>query len=325
MNKRYYIIGLFLIVSLFTIPSIGSAESIHTVHYVNTVESTVIQDSDGDQLSDQAELLIGTDPLDPDTDNDGFIDGLEVNPNTNIGKHADPLRKDIFIEVTKSKTNSTEIRAELTPLIEMFNTSPVQNPSTEEAGISVHVRSNTIQKSQLDNETPISYSEYSSLYFDEDINTNRNRGFYHVLLSDGITSDSNPNVIGITRPSKTTTLYQNLPSFDGMLVSTDSERVGQTIAHELGHQLGLRTEVYSGIDSTKKEWSEYPSVMNYNEKQKCFLFSCQKDFVYKFSEDKGYDDWEYIEENIETNQAEYNQSRTEKMRIYTVFDMIQEG
>lgn len=37
-------------------------------------------DTDGDGLSDALELVIGTDPLDADSDNDGVLDGAEANP-----------------------------------------------------------------------------------------------------------------------------------------------------------------------------------------------------------------------------------------------------
>jgi hypothetical protein len=35
-------------------------------------------DSDGDGLTDEQEMLLGTDPFNADTDGDGFPDGLEV-------------------------------------------------------------------------------------------------------------------------------------------------------------------------------------------------------------------------------------------------------
>jgi len=37
-----------------------------------------IPDMDGDDIRDNMEKKIGTDPLDPDTDGDGFVDGEEV-------------------------------------------------------------------------------------------------------------------------------------------------------------------------------------------------------------------------------------------------------
>eukprot|EP00984_Skeletonema_dohrnii_P031234 scaffold23474_cov144-Skeletonema_dohrnii-CCMP3373.AAC.4 len=37
-----------------------------------------LRDSDGDGLSDEIEMLLGTDPLNPDTDGDGTIDGEEL-------------------------------------------------------------------------------------------------------------------------------------------------------------------------------------------------------------------------------------------------------
>ena len=66
-------------------------------------------DSDGDGLSNSQEIQIGTDPSNADTDGDGLKDGWEVNqlvPAMAAGNpepveipQADPLRKDIFVEV----------------------------------------------------------------------------------------------------------------------------------------------------------------------------------------------------------------------------------
>jgi len=55
MKKIYFIVGFLLIFSL----------------------NTYAQDSDGDGLDDATEIIIGTDKLDADTDNDGLLDGDE--------------------------------------------------------------------------------------------------------------------------------------------------------------------------------------------------------------------------------------------------------
>jgi hypothetical protein len=50
-----------------------------------TIERILLNgiDSDGDGLPDEIELLIGTNPFDPDTDHDGYPDGLEVELGSN--------------------------------------------------------------------------------------------------------------------------------------------------------------------------------------------------------------------------------------------------
>jgi hypothetical protein len=68
-----------------------SVESVLAVGFVpsqsktDNFKATGAVDSDGDGLSDAAEVLFGTDPRDPDTDRDGFSDGEEVND-----YHSDP-------------------------------------------------------------------------------------------------------------------------------------------------------------------------------------------------------------------------------------------
>jgi len=40
----------------------------------------LIADTDGDSLSDGSEVRVGANPLDPDTDDDGWRDGLDFTP-----------------------------------------------------------------------------------------------------------------------------------------------------------------------------------------------------------------------------------------------------
>lgn len=70
-------------------------------------------DSDSDGLTDAEEILLGTSPTNPDTDGDGLLDGWEVHGFHEAGFEeplaiygADPLRKDIFIEIDWMETAS---------------------------------------------------------------------------------------------------------------------------------------------------------------------------------------------------------------------------
>ena len=56
-------------------------------------------DQDGDGLPDSDELLLGTDPANPDTDGDGCLNGREVGPNEFLGGQRDPLNPYDFYDV----------------------------------------------------------------------------------------------------------------------------------------------------------------------------------------------------------------------------------
>jgi hypothetical protein len=67
----------------------------------NTALDPCSSDSDGDGLTDEAELLVhDTSPAHPDTDGDGCSDGAELGTNENLGGQRDPLNSWDFFEVT---------------------------------------------------------------------------------------------------------------------------------------------------------------------------------------------------------------------------------
>ena len=75
-------------------------------------------DSDGDGLFDAFEVELGTDPYDPDTDDDGLLDGEEVN---NI--HTDPLNPDTDWDALK---DGAEVLT--------YETDPLE-PDTDNGGV----------------------------------------------------------------------------------------------------------------------------------------------------------------------------------------------
>src|SRR4051794_36150985 len=59
-------------------------------------------DSDSDGLTDSEERLVGTDPVNPDSDGDGIPDGWEVHGINGIDLHAlgaSPIHKDVFVQM----------------------------------------------------------------------------------------------------------------------------------------------------------------------------------------------------------------------------------
>lgn len=110
-------------------------------------------DSDDDGLPDWQERMVGTDPRNPDTDGDGLKDGWEVAgvvPATAGPSHnllpvaiaaANPLRKDIFVEVDwmRDAGHTHEFRRAARDRVEdAFSRAPVLNPSGE-WGVNIHI------------------------------------------------------------------------------------------------------------------------------------------------------------------------------------------
>jgi hypothetical protein len=71
-------------------------------------------DNDGDGLSDDEELALGTDPNNPDTDDDGCRDGIELDPSPSLGGGRDPLYYWDFFDVDNgTHTGTRDARIDL--------------------------------------------------------------------------------------------------------------------------------------------------------------------------------------------------------------------
>lgn len=116
-------------------------------------QSLLAQDTDGDGLSDREEARLGTDPRNADTDGDSLLDGWEVagvvppreGPGLNLVPvaiaHANPLRKDIFVEADwmVGATHSHRFRRPAIDRVEdAFTRAPVFNGSGE-TGVDIHI------------------------------------------------------------------------------------------------------------------------------------------------------------------------------------------
>lgn len=74
------------VIALIAVVLVVAAAGVYMVYQITREEegeeeeeAPVVMDSDGDGLTDDQELQLGTNPYDPDTDGDGLTDGDEVN------------------------------------------------------------------------------------------------------------------------------------------------------------------------------------------------------------------------------------------------------
>ena len=207
-------------------------------------------DSDNDGLYDAEEVALGTDPFNADTDGDALPDGWEVNGHDFIdlkGLGADPLRKDIFIEVDYMPGFKPDDGA-IETVVDSFANAPVSNPDGS-TGITLHV--------DIDDQVPMD-ADLNPVWADFDVIKNayfssKRAAIFHYCIFgsnyNGGTSSGRSR--GIEGSDFLVTL--------GGWANTPEEQAG-TFMHELGHNLGLR---HGGGDNTNRK-PNYLSVMSYS-------------------------------------------------------------
>jgi nitrous oxidase accessory protein NosD len=261
-------------------------------------------DTDGDGLADRAERRLGTAPNRTDTDGDGLLDSWEVRgydadqdgtaevPIDEFG--ADPRRKDIFVEVDSLTVGGNgpwitqvprsavygPVVAGLSgtlPLGEgpihrsveaMFAAAPVENPDGS-TGIDLHVDTGQFDGGEYLADTGI----------DPTANRSRVRAFRRVHMADrrepifhyGLVV---PNATTAGRAFATESAFFVAASVDGE--RTTRGQFASTIAHEIGHSLGLlrtRGTAFDAVDTANLSTMAYPSVMNYDAPAAALDFS----------------------------------------------------
>lgn len=219
-------------------------------------------DSDGDGLNDSEEVRIGTNPTKIDTDGDGISDYDEIYA-TDEYPNADPLEKDVYVEIDTTSGSFWFKEYKLAPSLyaveQSFTTAPVTNPDGTR-GINLHLFfDDTVEY----NKSTINRSDYRQLQnqsFD-----NQSSKYYHILLtSSNSCADGNCSRIG-----------SSYPWLNGAVVeiSYSQEQITHTMMHEFGHLLGLYTHKNPCVDTGECNVEEYPSVMNYQTSGSYYRFS----------------------------------------------------
>lgn len=214
-------------------------------------------DDDGDGLSNGEEVELGTDLNSSDTDDDGISDGDEAliaGDLALVSLGADPMRRDMFVQYNWIEAYPADEPTAIVKgvLKEIFKDSALVNPDGSR-GVTVHMDAGehggggaVPVPSEFDC-WGMSYRPY------EEVAANRADTFFHVMAAP----------------------FKDLCGYTGMAYGRRSvvidNTAGQppvihdiywagTIAHELGHTLGLRHGGFEDLNCKPN----YPSIMNYD-------------------------------------------------------------
>jgi hypothetical protein len=250
-------------------------------------------DADNDRIPDVFELndctlagdgcFVPTSPTNPDTDGDGLEDGDEKFGGNTVPLHqmgANPCKKNIFVEAdwVKHPSNAEDHNRphanQVARVVTAFANSPVANPNGTTGviilidygqgaggGCAPCTGGNQIIDTNGRVDIPANYNNPDGLEgeFKTFKNANfaplRQAYFHYLIMCDGFSEDgTNSDASGVAE----------LPGDDfivswGDTASGDDGRIGNTIMHELGHNLQLR---HGGFSGTNRK-PNYNSVMNY--------------------------------------------------------------
>lgn len=216
-------------------------------------------------LANWEELRHGTDPLAADTSGDGIPDGPSVT-NTEVYPNADPLQKDLYLEV--DRLAGTELSpTDIDRMQRVFENAPVDNPDGSQ-GINLHV--------VVNDEIPVSWEDTSTEELRREHSEYWKHGYQYAVV---VERDDLTNAHGIH-------------SHDMMRVEDHgSPTTGATLLHELGHSLGIASNL-EGVDSTDVAFADYESAMNYNSPNDFYGFSDGGESA------AGTNDWTHIDCNL---------------------------
>jgi hypothetical protein len=224
----------------------------------------MLQNNASNRLLNGMEVSFGTDPEQADTSGDGYPDHLLWGPMQDLGLDVRPASPNVFVEVDTASGIEPPSEAQITAVQETFASEPPEDIGP------INVQFEVCNTEQTDIS---SFEDFVDIGDDGLEDTpdptagQRNitgLGFQYLFLTDGIVSRG---TLGFA-PSRGLMDAAGIRSFavvDGRLWRTGSElEQAGTIAHELGHVLGLHGTAFEGIDSREYTAEEYASVMNYN-------------------------------------------------------------
>ena len=209
-----------------------------------------LQNDDDDRLLNAIEDSFGTDPEVADTSGDGYEDHLAWGPLRDLGLTVTPGEPDVHVELEASTGYNFPTDSQRETVQETFAAEP-----TTSGPVNVHFYECASDRPDIDGQDHLNDRV-------DDFRTMTGIGAHYLLVSDGPFDLSGNNVAGIAYLSNSSSSWMLV---DGSLPErAGAEYETSTLAHELGHSLGLVPEDFEGIDSREVSPSSYRSVMNYN-------------------------------------------------------------
>ncbi|MFO8108927.1 MAG: hypothetical protein R6U17_00150 [Thermoplasmata archaeon] len=245
------------------------------------------------------------DPLDFDHEHDASGDGISdadtywLSSDPLIDGRAHPLRKDVFVEVDRMEgvdRLSDEAKWRIgTRFYENDIWLHIDDGKMGGGGEVPYI--STIYNNH-DNEA-LTLDGYQDAYFTPE----REGLFRYGLMADYVyVTGEDRNVLGFARPGRFVVSQKTNLLLDYLT------NPGTVFMHELGHTLGLWTDVFDGIDNCPIPeeiaigcpgggyWhSQYPSVMNYYT---LVVNSSYYDYSDGSNSDVDHNDWAYIKESL---------------------------
>ncbi len=226
-----------------------------------TVRRLMGPDTDGDLVEDDAEIALGTDPADADSDHDGVPDGWEILGHESVDYAAlgcDPRHRDLLVEMdvqeyTKAGVLSTARPSAgvLAKLTSFYTELSIANPDGID-GIALHIVEGEALPEGFSCNTPGGIGCWIA---DAPLRFEHRESFHRASICLGV--DSGCGEFGGQNMAVT---YAGM---DGDASNDLDEEAAYTFyrlfIHEMGHDLGLR----HGGEEDLNEKPNYPSVMNY--------------------------------------------------------------
>lgn len=210
-----------------------------------------LQNNASNRLLNGMEVEFGTDPELDDTSGDGYLDHLAWGPLRDLGLAVTPDEPDVYVEVDTVSGQPLPDDEQRETIQSTFES----EPSDEIGSINVH-----FHECRTDRSSVTDVDEMSERIGDH--RTTTGLGFHYLLINDETIEFEGTEAAGVAF------LSTNDPSWmavDGTIRDrATAEHEASTIAHELGHSLGILDDDFEGVDSSEYSADEYNSVMNYN-------------------------------------------------------------